>query len=200
MRILLRLALITLGLAAVQPDRALAHGGVSMDNDMCVMQVGRFRAHFTGYQPRERASQEFCEDIPEFAPAIIVLDFVDMALRQMEIDFRVVRDVNDIGIYATLDDLGTAEDIEKATVFYREPAVHRRGSMDVSLTFDQPGAYIGVLTATDTEASRIYTSVFPFSVGVTNWWAVLRWVFWPLVAGIVIYFGSGFYRNLFGKA
>jgi len=200
MRVLLRLALVALGLAAVQPDRALAHGGVSMEDDMCVMQVGRFRAHFTGYQPRERASQEFCEDIPEFAPAIIVLDFVDMALRQMAIDFRVVRDVNEIGVTATLDDLGTVEDIEKATVFYREPAVHPRGSLDVSLNFDQPGAYIGVLTATDKEASRIYTSVFPFSVGVTDWWSMIRWVVWPLVFGALIYFGSGMYRSLFGKA
>jgi hypothetical protein len=200
MRLVFRLVLVALGLVAVQPHHARAHGGVSLEDDICVMQVGRFRAHFTGYQPRERASQEFCEDIPEFAPAIIVLDFVDMALRKMPIDFRVVRDVNDIGIYATLEDLGSAEDIEKATIFYREPGVHPRGSLDVSLNFDQPGAYIGILTARDTEASRIYTSVFPFSVGVTNWWEFVRWIVWPLVFGVVIFLGSGMYRKLMGKA
>lgn len=196
----IRLTLVALVLVAVLPDRALAHGGVSVEDDICVMQVGRYRAHFTGYQPRERASQEFCEDIPVLAPAIIVLDFVDMALRKMAIDFRVLKDVNDIGVTATMSDLGSPEDIASATVFYREPAINPRGSLDVSLNFKEAGGYIGILTATDLEGGHTYTSVFPFSVGVTDWWSFLRWIVWPLVFGVVIYFGSGVYRKMSGKA
>lgn len=200
MKTVASLALVALIMLAVVPARALAHGGVSVENDLCVMKIGRYRAHFTGYQPRERASQEFCEDIPVFAPAIVVLDFVDMALRKMPIDFRVLRDVNNIGVRATYQDLGSPQDIEKATIFYREPAVHPHGSLSVSLKFDQPGAYIGVLSAIDTNSNQTVTSVFPFSVGVTNWWRQLRWIVWASVFGAVFYFGSGLYRKLVGKA
>lgn len=194
------LALVSLFLLTAAPGRALAHGGVSAEDDLCVMTIGRYRAHFTGYQPRERATQEFCEDIPEFAPAIIVLDFVDMALRTMEIDFRVVRDVNQIGVSATYDDLGSVEDLEKATMFYRPPALHPHGSLSVSLNFEQPGGYIGILTAKDTAAGQTYRSVFPFSVGMTDWWSLLRWVVWPAAFGAAIYFGSTAYRRMSGKA
>jgi len=200
MRFAASLALIGLVLVFTAPRQAFAHGGVSVEDDLCIMTVGRYRAHFTGYQPRERAAQEFCEDIPEFAPAIIVLDFVDMALRGMAIDFRIVRDVNDIGVTATYDDLGTDGDIEAATTFYREPAVHPHGSLSVSLNFDQPGGYIGILTATDSEAEQTYRSVFPFSVGVTNWFGILQWLIWPIVFAAAIYFGSPVYRKLMGKA
>lgn len=200
MRTIASLVLTALLFLITAPHGALAHGGVSVENDLCVMTIGRYRAHFTGYQPRERASQEFCEDIPEFAPAIIVLDFVDMALRKMPIDFRVLRDVNGIGINAKYSDLGTPEDIEKATMFYREPAVHPHGSLSVSLNFEQPGGYIGVLTATDANSGQTLTSVFPFSVGVTDWWSFLQWFVWPVIFGAVFYFGSGAYRKMSGKA
>jgi hypothetical protein len=200
MRAFIRLTLVAVAMAVAVPDRVLAHGGVSVEDDICIMQVGRYRAHFTGYQPRERASQEFCEDIPELAPAIIVLDFVDMAMRKMAIDFRVLKDVKEIGVTATINDLGSTEDIESATVFYREPSISPHGSLDVSLNFKERGGYIGVLTATDLEGGHTYTSVFPFSVGVTDWWSYLRWIVWPLVFGVVIYFGSGVYRKISGKA
>ncbi len=200
MKAIASLTLVALLVLTGMPTRALAHGGVSVEKDLCVMKIGRYRAHFTGYQPRERASQEFCEDIPVFAPAIVVLDFVDMALRKMAIDFRVLRDVNNIGVRATYQDLGSPEDIEKATIFYREPAAHPHGSLSVSLKFDQPGTYIGVLTAFDENNSQTITSVFPFSVGVTNWWRRLRWIVWASAFGAVFYFGSGLYRKFMGKA
>ena len=77
---------------ALVGERAYAHGGVSLEDDLCIMRIGQYRAHFTGYQPRARASQEFCEDIPELGEAIIVLDFLDPALRNMDIDFEVITD------------------------------------------------------------------------------------------------------------
>jgi hypothetical protein len=33
---------------------ACAHGGVSIEDDTCIMQIGPYRAHFTGYQPAAR--------------------------------------------------------------------------------------------------------------------------------------------------
>jgi len=148
---------------------AWGHGGVSMDDDMCMMRVGTYKAHFTGYQPESRATQEFCEDIPVVSKAIFVLDFIDDELRNMDVDFRVLRDVKAIGVKATLADLGTKQDIEKNTDFYSEAKRFPRGTMSVTIDFKVEGQYIGLVTAKNPETGREYTSVFPFSVGVVDY-------------------------------
>jgi hypothetical protein len=171
--------------ALIVTSGVYAHGGVSVENDTCIMSIGPYRAHFTGYQPAVRASQEFCEDIPVVAKSIIVLDFISQPLRVMAVDFRVIRDVNNIGNNATFADLGAQSDIDQATVFYREPKQFPRGSVDVDLEFDQAGSYIGILTAVEesTTGTIEHISVFPFSVGVTNWWGRLKWIVYSLVLG-----------------
>ena len=35
-----------------------AHGGVSIEKDLCVLQLGPYRMHFTGYQPARSGAQE----------------------------------------------------------------------------------------------------------------------------------------------
>ncbi|MGH8645665.1 MAG: hypothetical protein ACREX4_14860 [Gammaproteobacteria bacterium] len=61
---------------------AWAHGGVSIEEDKCVLKIGNYLAHFADYQPESRGSEEFCEDIPSTGHAIIVMDFVDPQLRK----------------------------------------------------------------------------------------------------------------------
>ena len=43
---------------------AVGHGALSGDEDTCVLSVGPYRMHFSGYQPSGSGSDEFCEDIP----------------------------------------------------------------------------------------------------------------------------------------
>lgn len=173
--------------AILLPHSAVAHGGVSIEDDTCVITIGPYRAHFSGYQPRSRASREFCEDIPVVADAIIVIDYVSSALREMEVDFRIVADVKDIGVNATFDDLGTAADIEAATIAYIEPASYANGNFEVTLTFEAAGSFIGIMTAHDKVGNRSYVSVFPFSVGKVDWWGPLRWAFVVLLFVAAIY-------------
>ncbi|MGB1884832.1 MAG: hypothetical protein ACPHUF_13065 [Gammaproteobacteria bacterium] len=163
------------------------HGGVSMEDDLCVMQIGPYRAHFTGYQPQLRASQEFCEDIPHVAEAIIVLDFLDNRLREMDIEFRVIRDVNDIGISATYDDLGGRDAITAASVFVEAAKRYPRGSVNVSIPFDAPGNFIGIVEANDGEGNQHYRSVFPFAVAATPWYSGWQWLLALVVLGLVLY-------------
>jgi hypothetical protein len=179
-------------LLVVLAPAVYAHGGVSVEDDVCIMTIGPYRAHFTGYQPEVRASQEFCEDIPVVAKSIIVLDFINQPLREMAVDFRIVRDVNEVGVTATAADLGSAADIERATIFYRAAERYPRGSFDVGLTFEESGRFIGVLTAVDdkTGTRREYVSVFPFSVGVTDWWGRLKWIVVSIVFGAGLYLWS----------
>jgi len=172
------------------PFDTQAHGGVSIEDDLCIMTIGPYRAHFSGYQPKLRASEEFCEDIPAVADAIIVLDFISQPLRAMQVDFRVIRDVNNIGVNATYEDLGSAADIDAATVAYRAAERYRNGNFDVTLNFDTAGSFIGILTATDADSGTEYVSVFPFAVGMSDMWEWLKWVLAILALGWAAYFFS----------
>jgi hypothetical protein len=172
---------------------AFGHGGVSMEDDKCIMRIGLFRAHFTGYQPETRATQEFCEDIPELGKAIIVVDFVDKALRGYQVEFRVLRDVKQLGKRAQMKDLGDAAAIEEATLFKLDPKTYPKGTLTFEQRFDQAGWYIGLLRAHD-EAGHTIDSVFPFQVGVSHPWRYVPAFVLVIVLSLLIYRLTG--RNL----
>lgn len=157
-------AFLALALGLFQSDSASAHGGVSFERDMCVMKIGPYKMHFTGYEPETKQSQEFCEDIPDTGKAIIVLDEVDKVLKRMELDFRVVRDDKQLGVNAQYEQLGGPQAIEASSMFYKKPEVYPHGTVTFDLNFDK-GNYIGVVTLNDPETKQNFISVFPFSVG-----------------------------------
>lgn len=150
-----------------------AHGGVSMEDDVCVMRIGTMRAHVAGYQPEHRATQEFCEDIPEVGRAIIVVDFTDPVLRESTIDFRILRDTQGLGAKARYEALGDAAQIEAATLLKLPTTTYPRGTVTVDHQFTEAGWHIGVLTATDAKSGQAIHSVFPFRVGVRSYWKYL---------------------------
>lgn len=174
---------------------ALAHGGVSMEDDRCILKVGPYRAHFAGYLPEERASNEFCEDIPVTGKAIIVIDVVDTVLREMELDVRILRDVNDVGNNATFDDLGSAGDIENATLLYEPGQIYPSGSVAVRYRFAEEGRYIGLVTARKPDSDEVLRSVFPFSVGAGNTMKYIQWVLGILALGVGLYVFSDYWTR-----
>ena len=144
---------------------ASAHGGVMFEEDICVIKLGFLTAHFTIYQPRTRASEEFCEDVPDVADTIFVLDYLHDSMKEMPVEFRILRDVTGLGLYATWDDIAALDDIENATVFYHDPTKEADSVLTIELTFDEPGTYIGVVTAAHPTLDKTYSTVFPFRVG-----------------------------------
>lgn len=171
-----------------QAPVVVGHGGVAVEDDVCVINIDRYKAHFTGYLPKERATQEFCEDIPLATESIFVIDFISDELRNMELDFRIIRDVNDIGVTATYADLGGEEAIEKATVYYQEPRQFQKGILNVRYNFTQEGGYIGIVHVHHVETGLQYTSVFPFSVGSVQYGQYIKYfVLLFLACGVFIY-------------
>ena len=77
-----------------------AHGGVMFEEDVCVIKIGFLTAHFTIYQPETRASQEYCEAIPDVAATIFVLDYLHDSMREMPVEFRIIKDVEELGVFA----------------------------------------------------------------------------------------------------
>lgn len=166
-------ALLSAQLPAARP--AAAHGGVVADEDSCIIEIGVYRAHFTIYQPETRASEEFCEDIPDVAPAVFVMDYLHDSLSQVPVDFRIIRDVLDRTIYASPEDLRRIPDLEAVSVFYQRPRVMPGASFTVEHQFEEEGWYIGIVTAPHPTLDRSYEAVFGFHVGGQGWG------FWPWV-------------------
>ena len=150
------------------------------------MKLGAYRSHFTGYLPEKRSTQEFCEDIPEVGTVVMVMDFISDELRPMQTDFRIIRDVKKIGRSAQLQDLGTHDDIEKATVYYKPPSDYPHGTLSASYRFEEEGPYVGIVTATGSDGVK-YVSVFPFAVGQKSYWRYLAIILLAIAASTGLY-------------
>lgn len=173
-------------LGILAPVKLMAHGGVSIEQDVCLMKLGSYRSHFTGYQPEKRLTQEFCEDIPEVGNVVMVMDFISDELRAMKTDFRIVRDTKNIGNSAVYEDLGSVEDIAKATVFYKTAESYPHGTLSAAHSFPEPGRFIGIVTATAADGEH-YVSVFPFAVGKKSYWRYLIMLVLAVAAAAGLY-------------
>ena len=94
--------LLTAGMAMTA--QVQAHGGLALAEDMCVLTVGPYRMHFTGYQPLSQ-EEEFCEDIPEVGKTVIALDYIQEELRPLSTEVRIIRDT---GSEENIDEIGRA--------------------------------------------------------------------------------------------
>lgn len=148
-RSVLRLGVALLGLAL--SGAAQAHGGLSIDSDMCKLRLGPFNMHFTGYQPEINGNREFCEDIPKVGHTIVVMDVIEPELREMPIEVRIIRDTGD------------ESRLDAITVLHLPPKTYLSGSVPFEYSFTSPGKFVGLVTA---GVQGQYVSRFPFSVGI----------------------------------
>ncbi len=171
---------------------AHGHGGVVQEDDVCVIQIGFLKAHFTVYQPRTRQHRELCEDLPDATETVFVMEYLHSGLATMPVDFRIIQDVTGRGRFARWEDVAAINDLDAATVFY-QPAIVEPDVFSVLHAFDTPGHYIGIVTARQPQTNRIYRAVFPFEVGATGFGylpliaavlAVLQINFWVMSGGL----------------
>lgn len=149
---------------------AQGHGGVSLlEDDVCIIKIGFLEAHFAGFQPGESGTEEFCEDMPKVAESVFVIDYLHDFLKQMPVDFRIIKDVENFGFFANWDNIESMGDLQEATVFYQSPQIQRAGVYTVNYIFKDPGLYIGIVTAKHPLENKVYRAVFPFQVGGRSW-------------------------------
>ena len=161
------LLLIFLVEVNIYPKETFAHGSITADGDLCVIQIGFYRAHFKIFQPVTSKAKEFCEDIPNFGESIFVMEYLHQGLGSVPIDFRIIENVTGVGLFAGLQDLEEIEDIEAATVFYQGPVIES-DVFTVMHKFEKSGDFLGIVTARHPETEQLYTAVFPFQVGYTR--------------------------------
>jgi hypothetical protein len=166
--------------------QAQAHGGVSIDQGQCVMKIGPDTMSFTGYQPM-KSREQFCDDIPDIGPTIIVLDAQQDELRDMALEIRVLRNVGQ------KDD---NENLEANTEVHVPPKKYRTGTLNFEYDFKKKGNFIGLVTAKSDDGQKVYVSRFPFAVGETASKDITIYAFFS-ACGLGA-FGL-WYRSSFGK-
>jgi hypothetical protein len=167
-------AILFLAIGLLLPQPALAHGGLSMDKDLCRLRIGPYNMHFVGYQPERSAEKEFCEDIPHTGHTIVVLDYVDQELRALPTEVRIIRAS------------GSEEDLDAITVLYVPPKIYPTGSLHFEHTFKESGKFVGLVTVADTHK---LVARFPFSVGNSgSAGTIVVWVLLALAIGAGLYF------------
>lgn len=173
-----------IGLGVVFSGQVHAHGGLALAEDLCVLTVGPYKIHFTGYQPLSQ-EEEFCEDIPEIGKTIVALDYINDELRPMETEVRIVRSAT-IGTPQDLEKVAD-EDLENMTIYHLPPKVYPNASITMEHTFPEKGQFAGVVTVTGGDQEHV--SVFPFSVGEgrpIDWLTVAPGI--AIVAAVAFFF------------
>ena len=142
-----------------------AHGGVASRGNQCRLTVGPYTINFSGYQPQNSKSEQFCDDLPVVGESIIVLDFIDKKLRNMTVNFRVIK--------ADAAPLGTEEDgkvneaeLAQTPIFEIPAKKYPMGMMNIEQMFTEKGHFVGYVIVENENEKHI--SRFPFSVGYAN--------------------------------
>jgi hypothetical protein len=157
---LLKHALISsfIALGIIFSGQVQAHGGLALADDLCILTVGPYTIHFTGYQPLTQ-EEEFCEDIPEIGKTVVALDYINDELRPYETEVRIIRDT------------GSEDNLDEITVLHMPPEVYPSASILIDHTFPAKGNFVGLVTVSLGDEEHV--SRFPFSVGEgtpIDWW------------------------------
>jgi len=151
-------------LMLISPSSVYSHGDVAMADHRCTLHVGPYSMLYATYQPQIDTERKYCDDIPYAGNVYISMQFNEDPLYTLSLDYRAIRDIKKRGNLAKVENLGTQAEIDSATAYYMQPKVYDNGVMLVTREFDK-GDYIGIVTARETTSDKVYTSVFPFSVG-----------------------------------
>jgi len=189
-----RLIFLLLSLSVALPT--FAGGGLILRDDVCIITIDFYEAHFTAYQPGTRGNEEFCHDFPDTGETIIVLDYLHSSLKLVPVDFRIIKDTTGMGQFAKWDDVANITNLDKVTVFYRPPDIEAGGSYRVEYDFAEAGDYIGIVTAGHPSNGKTYNSVFAFSVGRASY---PFWILYLLVAGLFVYLIRYAYVSMAGS-
>ena len=116
---------------ALYTSTAGAHGKVAMEDDSCMRRNGENMIHLSAYQPQVDEGGHYCTDIPKAGSAVLVIDLVDPALRDMPIGVKVIK-----GSIAS----------EGETIANTRPALYQDGVISMKSALDQ-GKYLVLVTA-----------------------------------------------------
>ena len=154
--------------ALYHPDVAIAHGTVSGEDDPCLRRVGEHVVHFNAYQPQYELKDQYCTDIPKEGDTFLVVDLVDLALRNEPVGMRVVKGTN-----------GTEGEI----VADIRPSPHPDGVLRGEVRLDE-GLYT-VILATEKQ-NLMKRPQYLLRVHMTDYQKLMRTVVIPLLGVLLV--------------
>jgi len=116
-------------LAIGVPLSAQAQHFHELDKNFCILKIGPYGMHLTGYQPDTSAQQELCGDVPSTGRTVLVLDYIEGELRSLPVDVRVIKDT------------GSEQDLQAITVLHLPAKVYPDGFISFEYSFEQPGTF-----------------------------------------------------------
>ena len=114
----------------------------------------RPRLHVFFWLPILKATQKICEDVPDVGETIFTMDFGQDEMREMKVDFRIMRDIGEDAERDSLDEV---------TVAYLPPKTYPTGSVSLRHIFVHAGNYAGLVTV-DGPHGEHWVARFPFAV------------------------------------
>jgi hypothetical protein len=130
---------VAAGTALLGSSLAHAHGGVALELDTCVVEIGKYGMHFTAYQ-QATGGEEHCWDLPAPGKTILVFDFVDTEMRSKPVELRVV-ETGEGGEIAVGGPIKTVAEVPTK--------VYPQGSVNLESEFEAGKRYMAVLTMSD---------------------------------------------------
>jgi hypothetical protein len=118
----------------------------------------------------------------------------------MPVDFRIIRDVTEIGVYANWDDIRSIPDLDAVTEFYQPPQIVSQGVFKVAHAFSEKGSYIGIVTAQHPTEEKAYQAVFHFQVGGADYRTIPYFVAAILVLQLLYWVSIGGFKRKTKKA
>lgn len=187
-------ALLLLCCCMLLPGRVQSHGSVTPEDDICIIRIGYYKAHFKIYLPHSKGHEQYCEDIPDTGETVFVMEYEHSGLGGVPIDFRIIRNTTGQGIFTSLQDVDAIDDIDTITVVHH-PAAIQADVFTVMYEFEEQGEFVGIVRVQNPETGSTYTAVFPFEVGFAGfgWWP------WFVLLAVILqlnylWMGGGFDR------
>lgn len=157
---------VLLLLAACYTSTVNAHGKVEMEDDSCMRRIGDNMIHLSVYQPQVDVTGHYCTDIKQAGSALMVIDLVDPALREMPIGIKVIKGSH-------------TEDGEVLTTI--RPATYPDGVINMQEVLEQ-GKHILLVTA---DGMPPLNYQYHLRVEMINYEEVFRASIGPVVAILV---------------
>ena len=176
-------ALVLASVLLLHPSAGWTAGGVVGEPGSCMIEIGVYTAHFTVYQSDSSGEEEFCEDLPATGKTLFVLDYLHGSMKEVPVDFRIIEDREDWGIFTRWDNVKSIPDIDDWTVFYQPPTVYPGDQLQAEYDFLDSGGYIGIVTAPHPTKDIVYRAVFPFQVGKIDFMPWLMMFLAAMAAG-----------------
>lgn len=170
-----------------------AGGGLVLEDDVCILTIDFYSAHFTAYQPETRGDKQFCKEFPDTGLTIIVLDYLHQSLKLVTVELRIIKDVTGLGRFAKIEHVQAIENLDAHTVFYQPPVVRPNASLSIEHAFANEGNYIGIITAAHPTLDTFSTAIFPFEVGASQFdytWLIILAVAAALLFWLRMFRGS----------